>query len=245
MPFDVMSYLRPRKQAQAVAISKLAEQLHRGESVDPDLILASLTKSGATEQQLQAEIDRLDRVARLRQQIDAAEPARKRLDAINSEIARAADKLEAAALDAQRVRQKYAVEINTTQATIEAGEHAQNGLMEPGNMSEAQKAEWQSIQTAVQQAGEVAAEARKALQHATERVADCEIQLPKAQELAAHNRNNSDIQDEVKRWENAKVARAKQLQEASAAMAKAEQDVSKALQAQKQFRATLLEAITK
>jgi len=240
MPFNVMDYLRPRKQAKAMAIHHIAEKLHRGEEVDPDTILQSLEQSGATEEQLQGEIDRLDRVVRLRREMAAAGPAQKRLDAINAEVSKVADKLEAAALEVQRIREKYAAESTQLLATIQTAEDATAKLVTPANMTPQQQQEWQALKDAMAGANEAHSIALEDLSHAKERMEECDIEHPKAQAQLKDNRTNQHIVENAKRWDNAKAARTTQLQEAHAALRHAAGAVADANAAEKQFRANIV-----
>lgn len=241
MSFNVMSYLQPRKQAKAVAVSKLAEQLHAGETVDPDLILHSLDESGATEEQLQAEIDRLERVARLRQQIADAVPAQKRLDAIDAEISKAADKLQAAAVAVQQVRQKHFAEGEQLRHKISAAETAASSLLEASNLSTQQREEMAALQQAYSDAAHAQDVARAELKRAQEAMATCEQEHPKAKEQARVYRNTPEVQENFQRWENALTARTKQLADAKTNMLHATDAVAEAEKAEQAFRKSILE----
>jgi chromosome segregation ATPase len=238
MAFNVMEFLRPRKQAKVVAVSKLAERLHAGEQIDPDLILHSLEQAGASEQQLQAEIDRLDRCARLRQQMADGVPAQKRLDAIGAEIGKAADKLQAAAVEVQRLREKHAAEAAQLEGVTRAAEDAASQMMQAANLSDAQQEEWQALQDALADAYEVHSIAGQDLKHAKERLAEADTEQPKAQEQA---RLMPHIVENAQRWDNAKASRTTQLQEAQQHMAHTTQAVADAEQAEAKFRKSILE----
>lgn len=245
MAFNVMEFLRPRKQAKVVAVSKLAERLHAGEQIDPDLILHSLEQAGASEQQLQAEIDRLERVAKLRQQMALAVPAQKRLDAIGAEIGKAADKLQAAATDVQRLREKHATEAAQLEGVTRAAEAAASQMMQTSNLSDAQQEEWQALQDALADAHEVHSIAAQDLKHAKERLAEADIEQPKAQEQAKLMRNTPHIVENAQRWDNAKAARTTQLAEAQQHLAHTTQAVADAEQAEGKFRKSILEGAKK
>jgi chromosome segregation ATPase len=245
MAFNVMEFLRPRKQAKVVAVSKLAERLHAGEQIDPDLILHSLEQAGASEQQLQAEIDRLERVAKLRQQMADAVPAQKRLDAIEAEISKAADKLQAAALEVQRVREKHLAEASQLEGVTRAAEDAATQLMRPANMTGQQQEEWRAIQDALAEANEAHSIAVQDLKHAQERMEEAEIEQPKAAEQAKLNRNTPHVVENSQRWDNAKAARTKQLEESHAGLKHAAGAVDDAQRSERVFRASILEGAKK
>ena len=228
-----------------MAVSKLAERLHAGEQIDPDLILHSLEQAGASEQQLQAEIDRLERVAKLRQQLADAVPAQKRLDAIGAEISKASDKLQAAALEAQRVREKHSAEAAQLEGVIRAAEDAASQMMQTSNLSDAQQEEWQALQDALTDAHEVHSIASQDLKHAKERLAEADTEQPKAQEQARLMKNTPHIVENAQRWDNAKAARTTQLQEAQAQLAHTAQAVADAEQADAKFRKSILEGAKK
>jgi chromosome segregation ATPase len=240
MKFDVLSYLQPRKQAKATALCTLAEQLHAGQAIDPDLILESLEQSGSTEEQLQAEIDRLERVAALRQQVADAVPAQKRLDAIDAEINKAADKMQAAALALQQLREKHFAESDLLQIKIRTAENASTALLETENLSLVQRERLQAIRQ--QQAEAIAAseEARGELNRAKNAMAVVEEEHPKAKEQAKIYRNTPEVQENFQRWENALAARTKQLAEARATMQRAQDAVDAAEAAETEFRASIL-----
>jgi DNA repair exonuclease SbcCD ATPase subunit len=240
MAFNVMDYLRPRKQAKVVAIAKLASQLHKGEAVDPDVILHSLHQAGGTEEQLQAEIDRLERVARLRQQIAEGGPAQKRLDVIDAEISKAADKLQAAALEVQRLREKHFAEGHELRAKLLAAEDGASKLLEADNLAPGDRDAWQYLQAATVDAHEAHSISSQDLQHATARLRDAEEHQPEAKERARLQKSNQDAQDDAKRWENALAARTTQLQEAKAQLVHTAQAVADAEAAEAKFRADIL-----
>ena len=245
MAFNVMEFLRPRKQAKALAVHTIAAQIHKGETVDPDVILQSLEQASATEEQLQGEIDRLDRVAKLRQQMADGVPARKRLDAIEAEISKAADKLQAAALEVQRMREKHAAEASQLEGVTRAAEDAASQLMRPANMAAPQQEERQALMDALADAHEVLSIAKQDLKHAQERLEEAEIEQPKAQEQAKMMRNTPHIVENAQRWDNAKAARTTQLQEAQQHLAHATQAVADAEQAEAKFRNSILEGAKK
>lgn len=245
MAFNVMEFLRPRKQAKVVAVSKLAERLHAGEQIDPDLILHSLEQAGASEEQLQAEIDRLERVAKLRQQLADAVPAQKRLDAIQAEISKASDKLQAAALEARRLREKHSAEAAQLESVTRAAEEAASQMMRAHNLPTHQQEEWQALMDALADAHEAHSIARQDLTHAKERLAQAEIEQPKAQEEAKRMRNTPHIVENAQRWDNAKAARTTQLAEAQQHLARTTQAVSDAEQAEGKFRKSILEGAKK
>jgi chromosome segregation ATPase len=239
MSFNVMEFLRPRKQAKVVAVSKLAERLHAGEQIDPDLILHSLEQAGASEQQLQAEIDRLERVAKLRQQIADAVPAQKRLDVIDAEISKAADKLQAAALEVQRVREKHFAEGEQLRHKVSTGETATSSLLEAANLSEQQREEMAALQQAYMDAAHAHDSARADMKRAQESMATCEEEHPKAKEQARVYRNTPEVQENFQRWENALAARTKQLAEAQTNLRHAADALAEAQKAEDEFRAAI------
>jgi len=240
MPFNVMEFLRPRKQAKALAVHTIAAQIHKGETVDPDVILHSLEQASATEEQLQGEIDRLDRVAKLRQQMADGVPAQKRMDAIEAEISKAADKLQAAALEVQRVREKHRIEASNLEGVIRLSEDAATQLMRPANMTASQQEERQALQETLAEAAEAHSIARQDLKHAQERLEEAEIEQPKAQEQARLNKNSPHVVENAQRWDNAKAARTTQLQESKQHMAHTEQAMRDAEQAESKFRKSIL-----
>jgi hypothetical protein len=245
MAFNVMEFLRPRKQAKVESIAKLASQLHKGEPVDPDLILQSLHQAGGTEEQLQAEIDRLERVAKLRQQIAEGVPAQKRLDVIDAEISKAADKLQAAALEVQRLREKHAAEGDLLRGKLLVAEDGASKLLEAANMAPSDRDAWQDLQAATVDAYEAHSIAKQDQQHAASRLKDAEEHQPEAKERARLQRSNQDAQDDAKRWENALAARTTQLQEAQAQLAHTTQAVADAEAAEAKFRKSMLEGVAR
>jgi chromosome segregation ATPase len=245
MSFNVMHYLQPRKQAKAVAVSKLAEQLHAGETVDPDLIIHSLEQAGATEEQLQAEIDRLERVAKLRQQIADAVPAQKRLDAIDAEISKAADKLQAAAVAVQQVREKHFSEAEQLRHKIATAETATSSLLEASNLSAQQREEMDALQQASMDAAHAHDDAGAELRRAQASMATCNEEHPKAKEQAKIYRNTPDVQENFQRWENALAARTKLLAEAQTNMRHAADAMADAQRAEEAFRRSILGGVTR
>ena len=243
--FNVMEFLRPRKQAKAGAINGLAEQLHRGAAIDPEEIIRSLAESGATEQQLQDEIDRLDRVAKLRQQMNDGVPAQKRLDAIDAEISKAADKLQAAALEVQRLRDKHYQEAEGLRVKVRAAEDARAMVVEPQNLMPSDLERLRALQRAHLEAGNAHSAASKDLQHAKSRMRECEIEHPKAQELAKQLRNTPKVQEEAANWERAKAARTQQLADAESAMRAAEAALQQAERVADAFRDQLIKGGTR
>jgi hypothetical protein len=240
MPFNVMEFLRPHKQAKAGLLEQLAVRLHKGEAIDPDHILEQLSASGSTEQQLQAEIERLDRVAELRARIVAAAPAQKRLDVIQAEIDKAQAAFEKAATDLRRVRDKHATESSELHATLAQADDAKAALLEPGNLPAGEQARLRQLADDAAAAREALSVAKQDLQHARARMAECEKRHPEAQELARRNRGNSDAQEDAKRWDRAKAARTEQLSTAEAALATAQQQADAAAAAEERCREQLI-----
>lgn len=240
MAFNVLDYLRPHKQAKASLLGDLAQRLHSGQAIDPDEILEQLDASGATEEQLQAEIERLERVAELRKKIDAAAPATKRMGAIQAEIDKAQAGFEKAAGELRRVRDKHAPEVAELQATISDAESAKAALLQPGNMPAQTQATLRELMEQAQEAHQAMSIARQDLDHAKARMAECDVRHPEAIDLAKRNRSNADIQEDAQRWERAKVARTQQLADAEAAWSKAQAAVREAEAAEERYRAQVI-----
>lgn len=238
--FDVISFLRPHKQAKATQLQDLARQLHAGQALDPDHILEQLDACGATEEQLQAEIERLARVDQLRERIAAAAPAAKRLAAIAAEIDKAQASFDKSAQELRRVRDKHAEEIVQLEALERDAARAKADLLDAANLSDSDRARMEALMQQARDAHEAASVARQDLQHAKHRVADCDRQHPEAQEMARRNRSNPDCQEQAKRWDRAKAARAEQLATAQAAHAAAQAAADQAQAAEDAFRTQLM-----
>lgn len=240
MPFNVLEYLRPKKTAVAAAINGLAEQLHQGASITPDEILKRLAASGTTERDLQAEIDRLDRVATLRAKVAAGAPAQKRLDVIDAEITAAAEKLQTAALAVQAVQDKHYTEGNQLREKLSAAEQARALILEPQNIRPADLEQLRMMQANHLKLGQDHVDARKQLATAQERMAQCEIERPKAHDLAKQLRNTPSAQEDAARWDRAQEARTKQLADAVAAMKAAEVALAESERQTDSFREALI-----
>lgn len=221
MPLDVLSMIRGARRARASELEALAARLFNGEQIPPHDALRELTDCGGTDEQLQAEIDRLDRVRKLQAQVRAAEPLHAELAKIDAEWAAARDKMQAAAAVVAQLQQKHGDRHMTLRHQIDAAERALTQLMDPANLCTADRAALEVAQTEQVRTATLHSQARQELQMHLERVTRMQQELASDRDRLKDNPGNADIKANVRDSERALTQREAAVKDAKVAEAAA------------------------
>lgn len=221
MPLDVLSMIRGARRARASELEALAARLFKGEQIPPHDVLRELTDCGGTDEQLQAEIDRLDRVRQLQAQVRAAEPLHAELAKIDAEWTAARDKMQAAATAVAQLQDKHGERHMELRHKIDAAERAMTTLMDPSNLCTADRAALEVAQHEQQRTAGLHSQARQELQMLAHRVTRMQEQLTSDRELLKANPGNKAIRANVQEGEQALSRREAALKDAQVAEAAA------------------------
>jgi chromosome segregation ATPase len=230
MAIDVMSMLRGRRQARAVGIEDLAQRLAKGEAIPPEEIEVILERTGCTDRDLQDRIDALERRAELLARVSAGNKAQARIDKIDADIGKAFEAVADAQRKHQAVCAKHADELFTLRQAVDAGSSAEDNLLQPENLSAADRERLAAARATWQEAEQAVSERRRSIPELVAGLEHAERELVDAVEQWKSRRNDPDFIDRKARAENAVQARQARLAQCRADLPALEQARAKAEQ---------------
>jgi hypothetical protein len=239
MPIDIVSMLRGRRQARAVGIEDLAQRLAKGETIPPEEIEVILERTGCTDRDLQNRIDALERRADLLARVSAGNKAQARIDKIDADIGKAFEAVADAQRKHQAVCAKYADELFTLRQAVDAGSSAEDSLLQPENLSAADRDRLAAARAAWQEAEQAVSERRRSIPEIVAGLEHAERELADAVEGWKARRNDPDFIDRKTRAENAVKARQERLELARAGVPALEQVCAEAERATLEVEADL------
>ena len=202
MAIDIVGLIRGRKQARVAGIEELAKRLAAGESVQPEEVETILDRTGCDEEQLQERVDAIERRAGLIAAVARGEAAQVKIDKIDAECERA----WLAVADAQRkhagVVAKHADDLLTLRQSLDAANRAADELLNPENLSPADRERLAESRKAASAAALAAEELRRSMR---------ELRM---------SLENADAQDRKARAENAVKARTARVKDAETQLPK-------------------------
>jgi len=204
---DIVGILRGRREQRATGIEELAVRLAGGEAVAPEEVEAILDRTGCTDEQLQERIDSLDRRAGLVKRVSAGTAALAKLDKIDAVVSAAFD----LALEKQKahfaLREKHADEAAALRQAIDAGETAAGDLLDPRNLSPADREKLAAARGALDAATKALFDSQRRLPELKTSLADAEAALAGATEAARMNRGDATAKQRAAEATNAVAAR--------------------------------------
>ena len=213
---DVIQILRAGRQQYLADVEQLALRLFNGERIEPTALVAELHRTGATDQQLQAEVDRLQRRAELRSTIAAAKGPRKQLATLEAERTRLNDAHAVTLAACDRFEREHGPTITGLHQLMQAAEQATSDLLLPKNLCAADRQALAAAERSHHDASRAESAAATAVQEAQHILDDRRRRLAEARQEAKANPFNDDMQAAVPRLETAVAARTDQLTNAEA-----------------------------
>lgn len=185
----------------------MAARLAAGETVPPEEVATILDRTGREEDELQAAVDRHERVQRLRQEIADAEPLRRKLAAIDSELTAAEAEVAKAQKKLETALAKWGDDRFDLRLRVEAADRARKTLVAEENLPPVEAGRLRRARQAADEAEQAATEAGIILAQARRQLAHAENTLPDAVADAKAAPDNADAQAAVDRIQNAIKAR--------------------------------------
>lgn len=220
MAFNVIELIRGRRQARAQGVEQLARRLAAGEAIPPEDIEAILDETGCDEQVLQAAVDRIERRAVLLAAVARGNAAQAKADRIHADL----EKSLAVVTDAQEkyasLRAKHSESLAEFERQHAEGLRAADALLEPDNLSPADRERLTQARQAASDAAQAAGDLRRQMRDLRGSLEQAERELPDAKEYARLNRSNPDAQARAARAENAVSARKARVAEGEAELPK-------------------------
>lgn len=215
-PINVLEMISGARRERSSNLEQLARRLAKGDKVPAAEVLRMLHDCGGSADDLQAEVNRIERVEQLRAAAIVAPALRDELakldrkyEAVMQQLAKAqavVDELHAA----QRERHM------DLRSQIDVAERAIQQLIEPANLCTADRTALADCDAATTAAGETLSAANRDLALARERMTDGEQRLAKAQQAQQAHPSWQPYHDDVAAAERAVATR-------TAALAEAEQ----------------------
>jgi len=224
MAVDVLELIRGATKARASSIEQLALRLFKGQTVPAADVLRVLSETGGTAEQLQAEIERLERVDRLRADVAKAAALPAELAEIDRKFDAATAQLTKAQQAIDELKSKYGMRHMELRHQIDTAERAADRLLEPANLGPADRIALADAQAEFARAAEMHSDTRKQLADARQRVASMQEQLDAAKASAAERPSVEQYREDVAQSERAlehRTAAAKDAERAEQAAAKA------------------------
>lgn len=204
---SIAGLLKPLRERGVNGVEELAARLAAGETVPPEEVATILDRTGRSEDELQAAVDRHERVRRLRQEIATAEPMRRKLAAIDSEITGAEAEVAKAQKKLDVVLAKYGEERFDLRLRVEAADRSRAALVSEENLPPVEADRLRRARQAADDADQALTEAGMILDQARRQLAHAENSLPDAIADAKAAPYNADAQAAVERIRNAIKAR--------------------------------------
>lgn len=181
---DVLSLLRTTRREKRGDVEQLARRLHDGEQIDPSDILAALAACGATDDELQAQLERLERIGSLRDHTKQATTARRSLDKLEAEQKQLADKWAAASEALKAWQAKHDERLRELRSVIDRADRAADDVLRSENLGAADRAACEAAAADIAEAGQQHSKLRRELddidstighsQHALDQLGDVE-----------------------------------------------------------------------
>jgi hypothetical protein len=211
---DIAGLLRPIKKSNVDGIEELAARLAAGVEVPPEEVEVVLDRTNCDIDDLQAAVDRHERVLGLRAQAADAEPLRKRLAGIESTVTAAEAEFFAAKKKLDAAIAKAGDEPLDLRLRIEAADRAKKQLLDPENLPPAEADRLRLARQAADEADSRLTEARQAVEEGRGRLHRAEADLPDAEQAAKAAPNSADAQAAAARARTAVASRREQLTQA-------------------------------
>lgn len=220
---DVVSLIRGRREQRAGGIEELAHRLAGGEVVAPEEIEAILDRTGCTEEQLQSRIDALVRRNELVADVKAGEQARRKVEKIEAEIAKAFDAVVVADNAHRELRVKHADELLVLGQTVDRAARAHDELLNPDLLAHADRESLADARKAASEAASAHADLRRQMPELRLSLEQAERAQADAADEAKRFRSNPDVQDRKTRADNAVKARRQRVADAEVELKRLEQ----------------------
>lgn len=220
---DVVSLIRGRREQRAGGIEELAHRLAGGEVVAPEEIEAILDRTGCTEEQLQSRIDALVRRNELVADVKAGEQARRKVEKIEAEIAKAFDAVVVADNAHRELRVKHADELLVLGQTVDRAARAHDELLNPDLLAPADRERLADARKAASEAASAHADLRRQMPELRLSLEQAERAQADAADEAKRFRSNPDVQDRKTRADNAVKARRQRVADAEVELKRLEQ----------------------
>lgn len=182
MPIDIMSLLRQTRSERSGDLESLATKLVDGQQVPADQVLQTMTSLGVSDQDLQAECDRIERVRDLQKRAASAGDASKRLAKLDGELAKLTDAHSRTGQALAEWHQRHDEQHMTLRHTIESAERAEHDMMLQRNLPSKDR-------TALAEAQQAAADATSTAAAQQRQVSDLQSQLRTAESLLAQHQD--------------------------------------------------------
>lgn len=220
---DVVSLIRGRREQRAGGIEELAHRLAGGETVAPEEIEAILDRTGCTEEQLQSRIDALVRRNELVADVKAGEQARRKVEKIEAEIAKAFDAVVVADTAHRELRAKHADELLVLGQAVDRAGRAHDELLNPDLLAPADRERLADARKAASEAASAHSDLRRQMPELRMSLEQAERAQADAADEAKRFRSNPDSQDRKTRADNAVKARRQRVADAEVELKRLEQ----------------------
>ena len=204
---DIVGILRGRREQRQFGIEELAAKLAGGVDVPPEEVEAALDLAGCTAEELQDRLVAIDRRADLLKRVAAGTAALAKLDKIDAVVSAAFD----LALEKQKahfaLREKHADEAAALRQAIDLGEAAAGDLLDPKNLSPADREKLAAARGALDAATKALFDSQRRLPELKTSLAEAEAGQAEAAETARMSRGDATAKQRATEATNAVAAR--------------------------------------